>query len=203
MPHAIRIHDFGGPEVMKWEEVEVGDPGPGQAKIKQYAAGVNYIDVYHRTGLYKQASLPFTPGSEGAGKVIAVGPGVMDIAVGDRVAYAGALGGYAEERLIAADRLVKIPDDITYETAAAMMLQGMTVRYLVKQTYHVTKDSVDALACRGRRRRADRMPMGVLDRRDDYRHGWLRGEGASREIEWLHACHQLPDRRLCGPDVRK
>ncbi|MGA7327535.1 MAG: quinone oxidoreductase [Rhodomicrobium sp.] len=142
MPHAIRIYNFGGPEVMKWEEVQVGDPGPGQAKIKQYAAGVNYIDVYHRTGLYPQASMPFTPGSEGAGKVIAVGPGVTDIAVGDRVAYAGALGGYAEERIIAADRLVKIPDDISYETAACMMLQGMTVRYLLKQTYHVTKDSV-------------------------------------------------------------
>ena len=101
MPHAIRIHAYGGPEVLKWEEVEAGEPGPGQAKIKQYAAGVNYIDVYHRTGLYKQPSFPFTPGSEGAGQVIAVGPGVTDVAVGDRVAYAGAIGGYAEERLIA------------------------------------------------------------------------------------------------------
>jgi NADPH:quinone reductase len=142
MPHAIRIHAYGGPEVLKWEEVEAGDPGPGQAKIKQYAAGVNYIDVYHRTGLYKQPSFPFTPGSEGAGQVIAVGPGVAEVAIGDRVAYAGAIGGYAEERLIAADRLVKIPDTITYETAAAMMLQGMTVRYLIKKTYPVTKDSV-------------------------------------------------------------
>ena len=127
---------------MKWDEVQLGEPGPGQAKIKQYAAGVNYLDVYHRTGLYPIAAMPFTPGSEGAGQVLAVGEGVTDIAVGDRVAYAGPIGGYAEERLIPADRLVKLPSDISYETAAAMMLQGMTVRYLVKETYPVTKDSV-------------------------------------------------------------
>jgi NADPH2:quinone reductase len=142
MSHAIRVHAHGGPEVMKWEEVQVGDPGPGQAKIRQYAAGINYIDVYHRSGLYQQPSMPFTPGSEGAGQVIAVGEGVTDVAVGDRVAYAGPIGGYAEERLIPADRLVKLPADISYETGAAMMLQGMTVRYLLKETYPVTKDSV-------------------------------------------------------------
>ncbi len=141
MPHAIRVHAFGGPEVMKWEEVQTGEPGPGQVKIKQHAAGVNYLDVYHRTGLYPMA-LPITLGSEGAGQVIAVGEGVTDLAVGDRVAYAGPIGGYAEERLIAADRLVKLPADISYETAAAMMLQGMTVRYLVKETYPVSKDSI-------------------------------------------------------------
>jgi NADPH:quinone reductase len=142
MPHAIRIHAFGGPEAMKWEEVQVGEPARGQAKIKQHAAGINYLDVYHRTGLYPQASMPFTPGSEGAGQVTAVGEGVTDLAVGDRVAYAGAIGGYAEERLIDATRLVKLPAGISYETGAAMMLQGMTVRYLLKQTYPVTKDTV-------------------------------------------------------------
>ena len=141
MPHAIRVHACGGPEVLKWEEIEVGAPGPGQAKVKQFAAGVNFIDVYHRTGLYPQPSMPFTPGSEGAGEVIAIGDGVTDVAVGDRVAYAGAIGGYAEERLIPADRLIKIPQDISYETAAAMMLKGMTVRYLLKNTYNLTKDS--------------------------------------------------------------
>jgi NADPH2:quinone reductase len=141
MPHAIRVNAFGGPEVMQWEEVQVGEPGPGQAKVKQHAAGVNYIDVYHRTGLYPM-DVPFTPGTEGAGQVVAVGEGVTDVEVGDRVAYAGPIGGYAEERLIPADRLVKLPADISYETAAAMMLQGMTVRYLLKQTYPVTKDSV-------------------------------------------------------------
>jgi len=141
MPHAIHVHACGGPEVLKWEEIEVGVPGPGQAKVKQFAAGVNFIDVYHRTGLYPQPSMPFTPGSEGAGEVIAIGGGVTDVAVGDRVAYAGAIGGYAEERLIPADRLIKIPQDISYETAAAMMLKGMTVRYLLKNTYNLTKDS--------------------------------------------------------------
>lgn len=142
MSHAIRVHAYGGPDAMQWEEVQVGEPGPGQAKIKQHAAGVNFIDVYHRTGLYQQPSMPFTPGSEGAGEVIAIGDGVTDVAVGDRVAYAGPVGGYAEERLISADRLVKLPADISYETAAAMMLQGMTVRYLFRQTYPVTKDTV-------------------------------------------------------------
>lgn len=142
MPHAIRVHEYGGPEVLRWEEVEVGEPGPGQAKLKQHAAGINFIDVYHRTGLYPQPSFPFIPGSEGAGEVIAVGEGVTDVAVGDRVAYAGAIGGYAEERLVAADRLVKLPPEISYETAAAMMLKGMTVRYLLKQTYPVSKDTV-------------------------------------------------------------
>lgn len=142
MPHATRVHSYGGPEVLQWEEVQVGEPGPGQAKIRQYAAGLNYIDVYHRTGLYPQPSFPFTPGCEGAGEVIAIGEGVTEVAPGERVAYAGPLGGYAEERLIPADRLVKLPDAISFETGAAMMLQGMTVRYLLKQTYPVTKDSV-------------------------------------------------------------
>ena len=138
MSHAIRVSSYGGPEVMNWEEVQVGEPGPGQAKIKQYAAGVNFIDVYHRTGLYPQPAMPFTPGSEGAGQVVAIGDGVTEVAVGDRCgSYAGVIGGYAE-RLIAADRLVKIPADISYETAACMMLQGMTVRYLIKETYAVT-----------------------------------------------------------------
>ena len=142
MPHAIRVHAYGGPEVLQWEEVHVGDPGPGQARVRQHAAGVNFIDIYHRTGLYKQPSFPFTPGSEGAGQVIAVGEGVTEVAVGDRVAYAGPIGGYSQERLIPADRLVKLPDGISYETGAAMMLQGMTVRYLIKETFPVTKDSV-------------------------------------------------------------
>ncbi len=142
MPHAIRVHAYGGPEALQWEEVDVGEPGPGQAKLRQHAIGLNYIDVYHRTGLYPMPSFPFTPGSEGAGEVIAVGDGVTEIAVGDRVAYAGPVGSYAEERLIPADRLVKLPDGIDYQTAASMMLQGMTVRYLFKQTYPVTKDTV-------------------------------------------------------------
>jgi NADPH2:quinone reductase len=136
MVHAVRIHQHGGPEVMKWEAVEVGAPGPGEVRLKQHAAGLNFIDVYHRTGLYK-IPLPAVIGMEGAGEVVAVGPGVTEFKPGDRVAYANPMGAYAEERLIPADRIVKIPDGIDYKQAAAMMLQGMTVRYLLKQTYKV------------------------------------------------------------------
>jgi NADPH2:quinone reductase len=136
MTHAIRIHQAGGPEVLQWEEVEVGAPGPGQLRIRQAAAGLNFIDVYHRSGLYPQRA-PFTPGVEGAGTVEAVGDQVHDFKPGDRVAYAGPQGGYAEERLIDADRVVKLPDEISFEQAAAMMLQGMTVRMLLRAVYPV------------------------------------------------------------------
>jgi NADPH2:quinone reductase len=136
MAHAIRIHKNGGPEVLQWDSVDVPAPGPGQVRLKQHACGVNFIDVYQRSGLYK-LPLPFVAGSEGAGEVTAVGPGVTDFKVGDRGAYAGAVGGYADERVMPADRLVKLPDNIDYKTGAAMMLQGMTVRYLLRQTYKV------------------------------------------------------------------
>jgi NADPH2:quinone reductase len=136
MPHAIRIHRPGGPEALVWDEIEVGEPGPGQAKIRQAAAGLNFIDVYHRTGLYPQ-QMPFTPGVEGAGTVESVGEGVTNVKPGDRVAYAGPLGGYSEERLIDADKLVKLPDDIGFDQAAAMMLQGMTARMLLRSVYPV------------------------------------------------------------------
>jgi NADPH2:quinone reductase len=142
MVHGIRLHAVGGPERLMWDEIEVGAPGPGQVRIKQRAAGLNYIDVYHRTGLYPLASLPAVIGMEGAGDVVALGDGVTSLAVGDRVAYAGVLGGYAEERLIAADRVVKLPAGISYETAAAMMLQGMTTRYLLRETYNVGPGTV-------------------------------------------------------------
>ena len=138
MAQVVRIHAHGGPEVLKVEEIDVGEPGPGQVKLRQRAIGVNYIDTYQRSGLYK-LPLPFVAGSEGAGEVIAVGPGVSDFKDGDRGAYAGAIGGYASERLMPADRLVKLPDSIDYTTAAAMMLQGMTVRYLLRETYKVGK----------------------------------------------------------------
>ena len=136
MPHAIRVHENGGPEVLKWDEVEVGQPGGGQVRLRQEAAGLNFIDVYHRTGLYKQ-ELPFTPGVEGAGIVDAIGPKVTDVKVGDRVAYAGPVGGYAEVRLIDADRLVKLPDSISTEQAAAVLLQGMTVHMLLRRIHPV------------------------------------------------------------------
>lgn len=142
MTHAIRIHGTGGPEVLTWEAVEVGEPGPGEVRIRQTAIGLNYIDTYHRSGLYKLAVLPAVIGMEGAGRVEAVGPGVSEFKVGDRVAYGTALGAYAEARVIAADRLVKLPDSISDATAASIMLQGMTVRYLLRETYPCSADTV-------------------------------------------------------------
>jgi len=136
MPHAIRVHELGGPEVLKWEEFDVGNPGQGEVRLRQEAAGLNFIDVYHRTGLYPQP-LPFIPGVEGAGVVEAVGPDVTNLKAGDRVAYGGPVGGYSEVRLIRADRLVKLPDDISSEQAAAAMLQGMTAEMLLRRVYAV------------------------------------------------------------------
>ena len=137
MTKAIRIHAPGGPEVLRWEDVPTPEPGPGEALVRHAAVGLNYIDVYIRSGLYK-TSLPTTPGQEGAGTVVAVGAGVTTVAVGDRVAYGtGPLGAYATDRVIPADRLVKLPDGIAFNTAAAMMLQGMTAQYLLRRTYRV------------------------------------------------------------------
>jgi len=136
MPHAIRVHRVGGPEVLQWEEVEVGDPGPGEVRLRQEAAGLNFIDVYYRTGLY-ELQAPFTPGVEGAGVIEAVGSDVTNVNVGDRVAYGGPIGGYAEVRLIAADRVVKLPDAISSEQAAAMVLQGLTAHMLLRKVYSV------------------------------------------------------------------
>ena len=136
MTHAIRIHKPGGPEALVWDEIQVGSPGPGQIRLRHTAVGLNFIDVYHRTGLYP-LPLPLIIGSEGAGVVEELGPGVTGLAVGDRVAYAGAIGAYAEARLIQADRVVKIPAGITDHQAAAMMLQGMTVQYLIREVYPV------------------------------------------------------------------
>lgn len=142
MAHAIRIHANGGPEVLQWEAVEVGAPGPGEVRLRQSAVGLNYIDVYHRSGLYKLAAFPAVIGMEGAGTVEAAGPGVSELEVGDRVAYPAVLGAYADERLIAADRVVKLPGGIDDVTAASMMMQGMTARYLLRETYRVTRDTV-------------------------------------------------------------
>ena len=138
MPKAIRIHRTGGPDEMRWEDVEIGAPGPGEIRIRHEAVGLNYIDVYFRTGLYPAPSLPFSPGMEGAGVVEAVGEGVGSVAVGDRVAYAAPpVGSYAEERLMPAGKVVKVPAGIDSQQAAAMMLQGMTVEYLLRRTYPV------------------------------------------------------------------
>ncbi|MBI5164310.1 MAG: quinone oxidoreductase [Magnetospirillum sp.] len=138
MPKAIRIHHTGGPEQMRWEAVEVGTPGPGEALIRHRAVGVNYIDVYHRTGLYPLPALPAVIGMEAAGVVEAVGADVVEVKTGDRVAYAGVpLGAYAEQRLIPAHRLVPLPHDVSDTQAAGMMLKGMTAQYLLRRTTRV------------------------------------------------------------------
>jgi NADPH2:quinone reductase len=157
MPYAIRIHKTGGPEVLQWEEVAVGDPGPGEARVRQTAIGLNYIDTYQRSGLYK-LSLPSGIGGEGAGVVEAVGAGVTDIEAGDRVAYCGGPpGAYAEVRILPADRLVKLPDGISERIAATLMLKGLTVQYLLRQTYplkggetilfHAAAGGIGLIAC--------------------------------------------------------
>jgi NADPH2:quinone reductase len=138
MPYAIRIHETGGPEKLHWEEVEVGDPGPGQVRVRNTAIGLNYIDTYHRSGLYP-LQLPLTLGSEGAGVVEAVGPKVKGLKVGDRVAYANPIGAYAQVLLRPTDKLVKIPAGIDDKVAAAIMLKGMTSWYLCRRTYKVKK----------------------------------------------------------------
>ena len=158
MPKAIRIHQTGGPDAMQWEDVEVGAPGPGEIRIRHEAVGLNYIDVYFRTGLYPAPSLPFSPGLEGAGIVEALGEGVGSLAVGDRVAYAAPpVGAYAQERLMPAEKVVKVPAGIDARQAAAMMLQGMTVEYLLRRTcpvrsgdtilFHAAAGGVGLIAC--------------------------------------------------------
>ncbi|MEE7478930.1 quinone oxidoreductase [Methylobacterium hispanicum] len=137
MPKAIRVHEYGGPEVMAYEDVERREPGPGQIRVKLTAIGVNFIDIYFRSGAYKAAQLPFTPGKEGAGTVDAVGEGVTGFKVGDRVATASAEGSYAEEMIVPAAGCVQIPEGVDDATAAAMMLKGLTAEYLLHRTYRV------------------------------------------------------------------
>ncbi len=158
MVKAIRIHRQGGADEMVWEDVALGAPGDGEIRIRHAAVGLNFIDVYHRSGLYPLPDLPVTLGLEAAGVVEAVGPGVDDIAEGDRVAYASPpLGAYAEQRVIAADKVVKVPDGIDDRSAAAMMLKGMTAEYLLRRTYavkpgdtilfHAAAGGVGTIAC--------------------------------------------------------
>jgi NADPH2:quinone reductase len=143
MVAAVRVHKAGGCEVLTLDDIEVPAPGQGQVKLKQHAIGVNFIDTYFRQGMYPSpVGMPFVAGNEGAGEVIAVGPGVTDIKVGDRVAYVVPLGAYAAERLLPAERAVKLPDNISYEQAAAMMLKGMTVQYLLNRTFKVGKGTI-------------------------------------------------------------
>jgi len=150
MTKAIRIHATGGPEVLKWEDIEIGDPGPGQVRLQQSACGLNYIDVYGRSGMYPVGDLPAVLGMEGVGVIDAIGEGVDNFAAGDRVAYPMNLGAYAQARLIDASVLVGLPDSISDETAAAMMLKGLTAHYLLHRTYPVQSgDSILVYAAAG------------------------------------------------------
>ena len=157
MPNAIRIHQTGGPEVLQWESVAVGEPGTAEARVRHTAVGLNYIDTYHRSGLYK-LPLPSGIGLEAAGVVEAVGPGVADIRKGDRIAYCGGPpGSYAEARVMPADKLVKLPDGVSDRSAATLMLKGLTVQYLFRQTFplkggetilfHAAAGGVGLIAC--------------------------------------------------------
>ncbi|HET6465942.1 MAG TPA: quinone oxidoreductase [Nitrospiria bacterium] len=158
MAHAVMIDQYGGPDVLQWKEIPVSAPGPGEALVRQTAVGVNFIDVYHRRGLYPLPSLPAGIGSEAAGRVETVGPGVTDVAVGDRIAYAGGpTGAYCDARVLPAHRLVKLPDGISDSQAAAMMLKGMTAEYLLRRAFtvkpgdtilfHAAAGGVGTIAC--------------------------------------------------------
>ena len=138
---AIRVHETGGPETLRFENVELPSPAPGEARVRHRAIGLNFMDVYYRTGLYP-APKPFTPGGEAAGEIVALGKGVKEFKIGDRVAYAARFGGYAEESNVDAGLLVKLPKAISFETAAAAMLKGLTAQYLLRQTYRVKKGDV-------------------------------------------------------------
>ncbi len=187
MAGMVRVHEVGGPEVLRYEQVEVGDPGPGQVRLRQTAIGLNFIDVYFRTGLYPAPALPFTPGQEGAGVVEAVGDGVAEVKVGQRVAYAGPLGGYAESRLIPADRLVPIPDGVSDQQAAAMMLKGMTAQYLLRRTFpvkagqtilfHAAAGGVGLIACQWAKHLGARV-LGTV------------GSDAKAELARAHGCDE-------------
>jgi NADPH2:quinone reductase len=134
---AIRVHRHGGPDVLTFEDVDIGQPGPGEVRVRNRAIGLNFVDTYFRAGAYAPPSLPFTPGNEGAGEVVAVGEGVDDFAPGDRVAYVGTLGAYAQERIVPVHFLVPLPDAIDFETGAAMMLKGLTAQALLRRAFRV------------------------------------------------------------------
>lgn len=188
MPKAIRIHRTGGPEVLSWDAVEVPAPGPGEATVRQAAVGLNFIDVYHRNGLYP-LPLPSGIGLEGSGVVEAIGAGVTEVAVGDRVAYAGVpIGAYAEVRNIPAHRLLKLPDAVAFNTGAAMMLQGLTAAYLLRRTYavqpgdavliHAAAGGVGLVACQWARA-IGALVIGTV------------GSDAKAEIARAHGCHHV------------
>ena len=187
MVAAVRVHKAGGPEVLTLDDIEVPAPGPNQVKIKQHAIGVNFIDTYFRMGMYPSpVGMPFVAGNEGAGEVIAVGAGVTDIKVGDRVAYVTPLGAYAAERLLPADRAVKLPDNISYEQAAEHDAQGHDRAVSAQPHLQGRQGHHRADPRRGRRRRPDRVPVGQSSRRHRDRHRRLQGKGRPRQEERRH-----------------
>jgi NADPH2:quinone reductase len=202
---AIRIHHVGGPEVLELEDVPDPRPGEGQAVVRVEAAGVNYVDVYFRTGLYKAPALPFIPGQEAAGTVVAVGPGVTEVAVGDRVAYVGIPGAYAELAAVPAARLVKIPADVTPRQAAAAMLQGITAQFLAASTYplqpgdvcivHAAAGGVGQLLCQVARLRGARV-FGTVSTEEKAR--IAREAGADEVILYSQQDFSAEARRLNG-----
>jgi len=202
---AIRIHSVGGPEVMKLEEVPDPQPGEGQALVRIEAAGVNYVDVYFRTGLYKAPAIPFTPGQEAAGTVAAVGPGVTGVAVGDRVAYTAIPGAYAELAVVPAARLVKIPEGLTTHQAAAAMLQGITAHFLATSTYplkpgdvcivHAAAGGVGQLLCQVARLRGARV-FGTVSTQEKAR--IARAAGADEVILYSQQDFSAEAKRLNG-----
>jgi NADPH2:quinone reductase len=202
---AIRVHSVGGPEVLKLEEVPDPQPGEGQALVRVEAAGVNYVDVYFRTGLYKAPAIPFTPGQEAAGTVAAVGPGVTGVAVGDRVAYTAIPGAYAELAVVPAARLVKIPEGITTHQAAAAMLQGITAHFLATSTYplkpgdvcivHAAAGGVGQLLCQVARLRGARV-FGTVSTEEKAR--IARAAGADEVILYSQQDFSAEAKRLNG-----
>jgi NADPH2:quinone reductase len=202
---AIRIHQLGGPEVLAYEDVPEPQPGEGQALVRVEAAGVNYIDVYFRTGLYKGPSLPFTPGQEAGGTVAAAGPGVTGVAVGDRVAYTGVHGAYAELAAVPADRLIKLPDGVSARQGAAAMLQGMTAHYLACSTYplkpgdaclvHAAAGGVGQLLCQIAKLRGARV-LGTASTEEKAR--LAREAGADEVILYTRQDFAAEARRLTG-----
>ncbi len=192
MPHAIRFHKTGGPEVLQWDEVQVGKPGPGEARVRHTAVGLNYVETYFRSGLYPAPAMPSGLGTEAAGVVEEVGAGVSDVKVGDRVAYVGGpLGAYSETRVMPAERLVVLPKGISDQQGAAIMLKGLTSQYLHPSNLQSEEGRHDPLPCRRRRRRPHRLPMGEGAGRDRNRHGRHRGEGEARQRAWLRSHHHL------------
>ena len=202
MTKAIRVHNTGGPEVMTLEDVEIGQPSAGEVRVSHTAIGLNFIDVYFRTGAYP-VQTPFTPGFEAAGVVEAVGGGVNNLSVGDRIAYAAQpIGAYAEERLIAADRVVKLPDQIEDRVGAAIMLKGMTTEYLLRRTYAISAGDSYSLSCSCWRGWSDGLSVGKPSRRNGYRHGRIRRKSRACPGAWLSSHYYLYPGRFCRTSER-